>query len=172
MARKTCAALLVLCVSAVWLSSIRADETQLQAAAEQQAFARGLKQLVPTEFQYSVENGINHPHIVKYKSVTTITHKKAEPKKEEEEEEEEEPAKPEKGSVGDHAAAFIKKPFKAAQPHKIEKSYTQKVTKDYKVPPPAKVDVLLKEKPSAVIKVTKEHGGKAATATATASKDR
>lgn len=50
--------------------------------------------------------------------VTTITHKKAEPKKEEEEEEEE-PAKPEKGSVGDHAAAFIKKPFKAAQvgPH-------------------------------------------------------
>ncbi|WIA13576.1 hypothetical protein OEZ85_007143 [Tetradesmus obliquus] len=172
MARATFATLLALvCVSAIWLSSIRADETQLQAAAEQQAFARGLKQLVPTEFQYSVENGINHPHIVKYNSVTTITHKKAEPKKEEEDEEEE-PAKPEKGSVGDHAAAFIKKPFKAAQPHKIEKSYTQKVTKDYKVPPPAKVEVLLKEKPSAVIKVTKEHGGKAATATATASKDR
>lgn len=58
------------------------------------------------------------------------------------------------------------------QPHKIEKSYTQKMTKDYKVPPLAKVEVLLKEKPSAVIKVTKEHGGKAATATATASKDR
>jgi hypothetical protein len=44
--------------------------------------------------------------------VTTHTKKKVEPKKEEEEEEEKEI---EKGSVGDHAAKFANKPFKAAQ---------------------------------------------------------
>jgi hypothetical protein len=60
-------------------------------------------------------------------------------------------------------------PLLLLQPKHIEKSYTQKVTIDRKNPPPVKQDVIVKEKPSVTVKVTKEHN-KAATVTAT--KDR
>jgi hypothetical protein len=69
MARATCAALLVLtCMSAACLTYTRADETEPQPAAGQHALGRALRQYVPTEITYSLENGINFPHIVKYKS--------------------------------------------------------------------------------------------------------
>ncbi|KAF6252334.1 hypothetical protein COO60DRAFT_1463750 [Scenedesmus sp. NREL 46B-D3] len=168
MARAACALLAIVCVSTVWLACTVADETQPLPVAEQDAFGRVLQELVPSQITYSLENGINTPHIVKYKSVSTHTKKVAE-EKEDEAEEEEEPAEPEEGSVGAHAAAFANKPFKRKEPHTIEKSYTQKVTVDHKRSAAVKQDVILKEKPSAVIQVAKEHSKEA---TVTAAKDR
>jgi hypothetical protein len=60
-------------------------------------------------------------------------------------------------------------PLLLLQPHKIEKSYTQKVTVDHKNPPPVLTDVILKEKPSVAIKVTATHEKDVK---ATATKDR
>jgi hypothetical protein len=68
MAKAARALLLLVCLSATWLLSSRADVTQPQAALGQHLSRRALQQYIPTEITYSIENGINYPHLVKYKS--------------------------------------------------------------------------------------------------------
>jgi hypothetical protein len=69
MARATCLLLAVVCISAVRLSCAQADEMQARPLAGRGALGRLLKQWVPTEVTYSIENGLDTKWVpIKYKS--------------------------------------------------------------------------------------------------------
>jgi hypothetical protein len=76
MARAACVLLAIMCISAVWLSCMQADEMQARPVAERGTLGRLLKQWVPTEITYSIENGLDTKYApIKFKSKLRSEHR-------------------------------------------------------------------------------------------------